>query len=1783
MGKLHIVDLAGSERLSLSGSSGSALTETQNINLSLATLGDVLSALSTMTPIQCGGGSGISSQQPADSAGEGGVVPYRNSKLTYLLKDSLGGNAKTMMIATVRTPARYRQQTLMTLLYASRAKKIKNHARINTDTAGDSKSAALVAEVERLRAHLRQREAEVDALTRQLPGGDGTVFGSSFDADMHDQRMRRVSMLSRENEQERLRLADCLRHVVHSHKSTLAVAERKYALLENKLGEYRGLFERQREEIEALRSALRRLSAGATEAEVLQMRALVERLARALQQARQEARDRALALTRCGDEVAAAREEADAAHAAVARSRAEAVHAATEAAAEAGADREALASLQQRYDALKRASAEALLEVDEAARSEAALRAELELAREQAVVALDQAKQARACLLLEREQGRAEREDEGELRFASAREHEQAEAGAAQATGGSCQACHRLAARYDALVLSLETDVHELVAAKDRELAAARAAARAADDALAAARRDNDARAAVTDKAAAAASAELAELRAALVVARHGADDALAEAERLRGAAVVSEAALRVATARLKLSDDDMAALGVRLTSARGELFEAAQERARLQAALAAAEKAALERDLSSPRGELQEMGTLTSAAVEVSASPASACPTRCEASQRAERAEASLQLLTDELHAKRVLAEQLAAEVDRAARAAQSASEKAERLAREHENCCAREAGLVAECDRVAQRCAELAVQLEAASRSELEHLRLDKAVAAVADRDFAAGEEKHQLLIRRAEMAEARAEDAEAALAAEREAHDRFRVRLGADAESREAELDAACALAERSQREAADLRVRLEAAEGAQDALEGEQQRVRPPTMVAAPEGRVKEEEQEQEPLTRLSSLESSLAKERMAHSVTAETAASLSAALTAALGKQHQAEEQFWERVAGMERDLVEERAARSLTAESTTSLSAALTEALARLDQAEKELGKRATSTAAETQLAALQERAARDKAALKMRYAAHSQQLMSEVEGVERAAVAAQASAMASRAALEKELESLHDRCGRAEAALDGQRIEATRQAELLECAVDRCAALESNLAVAGRRQISYETALAASLSALLTAAADAGFAPPRSAATPTRRPRSRSSLSLAASPASASVSDEGEADVAAGAGALEVVELVRDALLKAQARVSALQSTLAVQNDWVADLRAQRTALETQLASMVEDSDERLARVLERVAELEAELAVARADLAAAAEVQSTTSVPEPRGADADAAAAAPAAPAPAVASYDDDDDDDAAAALAECRRRCDALSASLTSAMSALASSEERLQAALEDAAAAHQGRAEAAAALDKASTAVAAAVAARHQSEDLWLIAEARTGAEPTKLVAALPDHQHHRQLRDGTVDGVLGEMDRLTAATGKLLKGPRRSAGTRLAAAEKAIHDVARLLRRDSSSLVSPLGSSPAGRRLNFASTLRVASREASRTGSPGVPRAASPAGSLLSAGGTAKRRSRGSPLASGAERETTQQLSKSQLIKSAARQHGNSGPCRGAASLSQGHGLARVCAEEREGCKENAHQLSNSAVVERSAPSRKASEEGAARSQADMFTSSTQGVAEDFAREAAAQLGEYRLAVLAACVEGDREGLAAALELAGLLPDDFAVQANFLPLHRAISGFHRHGEAGTVEALLRTLVAAGAPIDATDRAGNSALHKAIQVLDAAGVVPVVRCLLELGADGNARNGLGDTPVATELRRLRSASAQVVQLLLRAGAQADAVADGSISALALLGALTKGSPARGARRHSEPVLELLQRHEERALLLAPDRRLEQLPSATARALG
>ncbi|EGD87565.2 hypothetical protein H112_06115 [Trichophyton rubrum D6] len=99
-GNLNLVDLAGSERLSHSGSTGDRLKETQNINKSLSCLGDVISAL----------GQGK----------EGTHIPYRNSKLTYLLQFSLGGNSKTLMFVMVSPQQDHLSETLTSLKFAAK-------------------------------------------------------------------------------------------------------------------------------------------------------------------------------------------------------------------------------------------------------------------------------------------------------------------------------------------------------------------------------------------------------------------------------------------------------------------------------------------------------------------------------------------------------------------------------------------------------------------------------------------------------------------------------------------------------------------------------------------------------------------------------------------------------------------------------------------------------------------------------------------------------------------------------------------------------------------------------------------------------------------------------------------------------------------------------------------------------------------------------------------------------------------------------------------------------------------------------------------------------------------------------------------------------------------------------------------------------------------------------------------------------------------------------------------------------------------------------------------------------------------------------------------------------------------------------------------------------------------------------------------------------------------------------------------------------------------------------
>lgn len=119
-----MVDLAGSERANSTGATGQRLKEGANINKSLTTLGKVIAALAAAS--QADGKKGKKGKAED-------FIPYRDSVLTWLLKDSLGGNSKTAMIAAISPADVQYEETLSTLRYADQAKKIKNKAVINED------------------------------------------------------------------------------------------------------------------------------------------------------------------------------------------------------------------------------------------------------------------------------------------------------------------------------------------------------------------------------------------------------------------------------------------------------------------------------------------------------------------------------------------------------------------------------------------------------------------------------------------------------------------------------------------------------------------------------------------------------------------------------------------------------------------------------------------------------------------------------------------------------------------------------------------------------------------------------------------------------------------------------------------------------------------------------------------------------------------------------------------------------------------------------------------------------------------------------------------------------------------------------------------------------------------------------------------------------------------------------------------------------------------------------------------------------------------------------------------------------------------------------------------------------------------------------------------------------------------------------------------------------------------------------------------------------------------
>lgn len=143
---LRLIDLAGSERQSTTGAVGQRLKEGSTINKSLTCLGRVINALAKANTSQV-------SEKPEKS-----LIPYRDSTLTWILKESLGGNSKTAMIACI-SPCDY-EETLSTLWYASNAKKIKTDAKINKDEASKLNDE-LSNKLHSMQNKIKQLEAEL--------------------------------------------------------------------------------------------------------------------------------------------------------------------------------------------------------------------------------------------------------------------------------------------------------------------------------------------------------------------------------------------------------------------------------------------------------------------------------------------------------------------------------------------------------------------------------------------------------------------------------------------------------------------------------------------------------------------------------------------------------------------------------------------------------------------------------------------------------------------------------------------------------------------------------------------------------------------------------------------------------------------------------------------------------------------------------------------------------------------------------------------------------------------------------------------------------------------------------------------------------------------------------------------------------------------------------------------------------------------------------------------------------------------------------------------------------------------------------------------------------------------------------------------------------------------------------------------------------------------------------------------------------------------------------------
>ncbi|XP_025923169.1 kinesin-like protein KIF17 [Apteryx rowi] len=215
--KLNLVDLAGSERQSKTGATGERLKEATKINLSLSALGNVISALVD---------------------GRCKHIPYRDSKLTRLLQDSLGGNTKTLMVACLSPADNNYDETLSTLRYANRAKNIKNKPCINEDPK-DALLREYQEEIKKLKAILAE-QMNMNTLSGLLPAETvhlemkpDPLLESQLDVEAEKQLIRqeyeqRLALLKADYEAEqesRARLEEDISSLRNSYDRKLSALE----------------------------------------------------------------------------------------------------------------------------------------------------------------------------------------------------------------------------------------------------------------------------------------------------------------------------------------------------------------------------------------------------------------------------------------------------------------------------------------------------------------------------------------------------------------------------------------------------------------------------------------------------------------------------------------------------------------------------------------------------------------------------------------------------------------------------------------------------------------------------------------------------------------------------------------------------------------------------------------------------------------------------------------------------------------------------------------------------------------------------------------------------------------------------------------------------------------------------------------------------------------------------------------------------------------------------------------------------------------------------------------------------------------------------------------------------------------------------------------------------------------------------------------------------------------------------------------------------------------------